>query len=163
MIPKSVEKYCCDDPSLIENYDKAMADQTQMWECHHRKETDDDIPRDLLIMLDMYYNVPAEELILLSQSEHRSMHKKGKKMNETHKAKIGCANRGAKNHKARAVYQIDMTSGAIIKKWKCIREAERELKIAQPNITACCKGRISSAYGYVWRYADEYVKPTNHI
>lgn len=28
----------CRHPELIENYDKAMADETQIWEVHHRKE-----------------------------------------------------------------------------------------------------------------------------
>ena len=28
----------CRHPELIENYDKAIADKTQTWECHHRME-----------------------------------------------------------------------------------------------------------------------------
>ena len=28
-------KFCCEDPSLIENYDLAIADTTQTWICHH--------------------------------------------------------------------------------------------------------------------------------
>ena len=36
MISESYKKYCCEDPSLIENYDKAIADTTQTWEIHHR-------------------------------------------------------------------------------------------------------------------------------
>ena len=31
--------FCKDDISLIENYDKAIADKTQVWHCHHRRET----------------------------------------------------------------------------------------------------------------------------
>lgn len=29
----------CTTPNLIENYDKAIADKTQTWICHHRLET----------------------------------------------------------------------------------------------------------------------------
>ena len=36
---RSAKAYCRDDISLIENYDKAIADKTQVWDCHHRRET----------------------------------------------------------------------------------------------------------------------------
>ena len=32
--------FCKDDIRLIENYDKAINDKSQMWECHHRKGLD---------------------------------------------------------------------------------------------------------------------------
>ena len=32
------KKYCCEDLSLIENYELAINDQTQTWDCHHRGE-----------------------------------------------------------------------------------------------------------------------------
>ena len=35
---KTIKNFCCDDPSLIENYDKAINDTTQTWDCHHRGE-----------------------------------------------------------------------------------------------------------------------------
>ena len=34
---KRAIKYCRDDISLIENYDKAVSDTTQSWHCHHRR------------------------------------------------------------------------------------------------------------------------------
>ena len=34
---KRAKSYCKDDISLIENYDKAIADNTQVWHCHHRR------------------------------------------------------------------------------------------------------------------------------
>lgn len=37
MIPKNTYKYCREDISLIENYDKAIADKSKKrWVCHHR-------------------------------------------------------------------------------------------------------------------------------
>ena len=39
MISNNASKYCCEDISLIENYDKAIEDKTQYWHCHHRLET----------------------------------------------------------------------------------------------------------------------------
>lgn len=33
------EKYCGEDISTIENYHLANGDMTNLWECHHRKES----------------------------------------------------------------------------------------------------------------------------
>jgi len=35
---KSLKKFCCEDLSLIENYDLAISDTNQTWHCHHRLE-----------------------------------------------------------------------------------------------------------------------------
>jgi hypothetical protein len=43
--------------------------------------------------------------------------------------------------------------GYFIKKWESAKEVERELGISNSNITACCKGKIKTAYGFVWMYA----------
>ena len=92
--------FCRDDISLIENYDKAAADKTQTWHCHHRRETV--MSRKDLIEIGEYYNRPAIELIFLTKSEHNRLHKSGenhpmfgkhhsaearKKMSEAHKGK----------------------------------------------------------------------------
>ena len=76
MISEKVKIYCCEDPSLIENYDKAIANTTQTWDCHHRLETDELISKDTLIATNAYYNRPADELILLTKSEHTTLHNK---------------------------------------------------------------------------------------
>lgn len=76
----------CITPELIENYDKAIADTTQPWDCHHRLETHTsdgerrlvDISRAELIALGVYYDRPHEELIFLTKSEHQYLHNVGK-------------------------------------------------------------------------------------
>ena len=73
---KMVKRYCKDDISLIENFKKAISDSNQMWDCHHRREIE--TPRKELIEIGEYYNRPAEELIFLPQSEHMSLHNRGK-------------------------------------------------------------------------------------
>ena len=55
---------------------------------------------------------------------------------------------------AKAVYQIDKVTGEIIKKWNYILEAANALHIHYQNIYACCRGRIKTAYGFIWRYVD---------
>jgi hypothetical protein len=101
---KQVEKYCCEDISKIENYKEAIADTTQMWDCHHRMEliktgaVVDSTMQDL-IDWDIYYNRPADELIFLTPKDHKVLHykgKKGKPRSEEAKRKISEASKGRK-------------------------------------------------------------------
>ena len=73
---KNVKKFCKDDISLIENYDKAIADTTKVWDCHHRRETI--FSKSDLIEIGEYYNRPACELIFLTPTDHQRLHNLGK-------------------------------------------------------------------------------------
>ena len=73
---ESTKSYCKDDFSMIENYDKAIADKTQVWHCHHRRETI--YSRSGLKEIGEYYNRPACELIFLTPTDHRRLHNLGK-------------------------------------------------------------------------------------
>lgn len=95
--------YCyCRTPELIENYDKAVADDTQVWCCHHRLETHNsdgerrlvDLSKEELIALGMYYDRPPEELIFLTSAEHKRLHNVGKQLSEEVKRKISEAQKG---------------------------------------------------------------------
>ena len=93
-----VKKYCREDISLIENYDKAIAD-TKTWVCHHRRETIYSAKE--LIDIGEYYNRPACELIFLTPLEHHRLHKlgkptwnKGKHISEETRKKISESNKG---------------------------------------------------------------------
>lgn len=93
MISEKMAKWFCDeDISHIENYDKAVADKTCIWECHHRRETI--YSRKELIEIGEYYNRPAMELIFLTPFEHKSIHNKGKRHSAEHVQKISAANTG---------------------------------------------------------------------
>ena len=70
-----VNKYCKEDLSLIENYELALKDTTQTWHCHHRLETDLGLSPDDLKEQGKYFNVPANELIFLTQNEHIKLHR----------------------------------------------------------------------------------------
>lgn len=77
---KQAHKYCSEDISTIENYDKAIADSTQTWDCHHRCEI---LPcgrfsKDDLIKFGLYWKRPASELVFMTQFDHLSMHMKGR-------------------------------------------------------------------------------------
>ena len=93
---KYAKKFCCEDLSLIENYDIAVADTTQTWHCHHRGEI---LPCGRFSVSDLkkfelYFNRPASELIFLTHSEHRRLHLKGVPKSEAHKKAISEALKG---------------------------------------------------------------------
>lgn len=93
---KRAKKYCYEDISLIENYDKAVADKTQTWHCHHRWETDRGLSEKELEFCSEYYYVPADRLIFLTNSEHSQLHRKGKHHTAEAKQKIREAHIGKK-------------------------------------------------------------------
>lgn len=53
----------------------------------------------------------------------------------------------------KAIIQID-EENKIINQYNSIKEVEENLKYNRSNIIACAKGRIKTAYGYIWKYAD---------
>ena len=98
------KKFCCEDISLIENYNLAIADTTQTWDCHHRGEI---LPcgrfsRADLKKFGLYFNRPAAELIFLTPTAHRQLHNKGVPrpdlkgvpLSEEHKKAISEAKKG---------------------------------------------------------------------
>ena len=87
-------KYCKDDISLIENYDKAVADNSQTWDCHHRRETIYSV-KDLQDIGE-YYNRPACELIFLTPVDHRRLHKLGKHHSAEARKKMSESKKGEK-------------------------------------------------------------------
>ena len=92
----TVKKFCCEDISLIENYDIAVADTTQTWHCHHRGEV---LPcgrfsRDDLKKFGLYFNRPASELIFLTPFAHRQLHFKGVPLSEDCKKAISDSLKG---------------------------------------------------------------------
>lgn len=84
--------YCCGDVTEIENYEDAVNDTTQTWECHHREGLK--YSMEELIDLELYYNRPPSELIFLTQSEHSSLHHKGKKVTDATRENISKSLKG---------------------------------------------------------------------
>lgn len=67
-------KFCKDDITKIENYDKAIADIAQTWHCHHRTEIWWNCSKKELIENECYYHRKACELIFLTAAEHIRLH-----------------------------------------------------------------------------------------
>ena len=76
MISITPKYYCKEDISLIENYDQAVNDKTQIWDCHHKNEIIMNMNRDELKEAHLYFDRPASELIFLTRSDHCKLHSK---------------------------------------------------------------------------------------
>ena len=90
----NAKKFCKDDISLIENYEKAAADKSRVWHCHHRRETI--FSKSDLIEIGEYYNRPACELIFLTPLEHNRLHHLGKHHSAETRKKMSEALKGEK-------------------------------------------------------------------
>lgn len=84
---KMADRYCSEDLSKIENYDRAIADTTQTWHCHHRRETIYNV--DGLKEIGEYYHRPACELIFLTPFDHLSLHSTGNTHTKGKKSWLG--------------------------------------------------------------------------
>ena len=69
---KHAKKICREDITLIKNYEQAITDESQIWDCHHINELT--FTRQELIKQNMYYYRPANELVFLTRSEHKKLH-----------------------------------------------------------------------------------------
>ena len=137
----------CRNPELIENYDKAIADETQTWEVHHRKE--ELYSQKELIERGEYFDVPPEDLIFLTIAEHNKIDSyckrhseamKGKKHSEEHKRKIG---------KALSKKVLCVETGELFESTK---EASRKTGIYQGNISYACNGKLKTAGQLHWQF-----------
>ena len=111
----------------------------------------------------------------LPKPENCSLAHKGKALSEEHKQKLSEANKGkelseetkrkmseAKQGKlgsecqnSKKVAQYDKQTLELIKIWDSLSDVTRELGINQGNISKCCKGKLKSTGGFVWKYLED--------
>ena len=148
---KQAKKYCCENISLIENYNQAISDQKRMWDIHHRRECDDEgrtlFTKKQLIEINLYHNRPASELIFVTRSMHRKIH-----LELCENCGKICGKSPSKIEKQSIPILQFSKDGMLIREWQSIQEAYRQLGIA--HICNCLKGNRKSAGGFVWRYRD---------
>ena len=84
--------------------------------------------------------------------ENHPMH--GKHHSEESKQKMSEAKKGENHPRAKRVAQYDL-NGNLIKIWDYAKQASEELGINRGNICSCCKGKLKSAGGFVWKYAEQ--------
>ena len=152
--PRKYRCYCR-NPELIENYDKAIADETQIWDCHHRRE--EFYSYKELIERGEYFDVSPEELIFLTKAEHSKIDscckrisetKKGKSLSEESKRKISEAQ---KNRKDQSKKVLCVETGEL---FESIMEASRKTGVDFSNISKVCSGKLKTTGGYHWKYLE---------
>lgn len=57
-------------------------------------------------------------------------------------------------NKQRRVCQFTK-EGKFIKQFNSCKEAEKTFDKKSSNISNCCRGKLKTAYGYIWRYSEE--------
>ena len=139
----------CRNPELIENYEKAIVDKTQIWDAHHRRE--EFYSRNELIERGEYYDRPPEELIFLMKAEHNKIDsackRRGGKRSEETRRKISKIHKGKPAHNRKKVLCVE--TGEI---FESMMDASRKTGICGGNISAVCLRGRKTAGGYHWRY-----------
>lgn len=87
---QNTNAFCVEDISKIENYEQAISDKKQTWDCHHKAEI---LPCgrfsvDDLKKFNLYFHRPASELIFLTRADHIKLHFTGCHRSDETKAKM---------------------------------------------------------------------------
>lgn len=150
---RDIQAYCSEDISHIENYQDAVNDKEQMWECHHRAEI---LPCGRFTAAQLkkhglYWHRPARELIFLRHDEHRRLHMSGNNLNLGRKLSDETKRRIAERKKGKSL--SDETKRKISDKnrgkpaWNKGKphslETRRKMSASQKNRHSC---------GANWRY-----------
>ena len=145
--PKNANLFCCEDISLIENYDVAITDPHNTWECHHRAGV---LPcgkysREVLKKFGLYFNRPASELIFLTKAEHRCIHHTGHEVsNHTRKLILD-----TKRDKQKPV--MVFKDGILVDEVDGINEAARKYGLWRANIQKVLRGELNKTGGLVFK------------
>ena len=136
--------YCKEDISLIENYDKAIADSTQTWVCHHRLEIQDEHINslDYLKKNNLYYHRPANELIFLTRGEHTKLHNTGKHISEETRKKI------SKFHKGKSLTEEHRRKLSEAKKGNTIWKGKLHTEETRKKMSNSHKGQNKGTHWY---------------
>lgn len=71
----------------------------------------------------------------------------------THAYNINYGTRNEKMAKTKSKPVLQLKKdGSLVRVWPSVSEVERQLHFNQGNISACCRGKQHSAYGYKWCY-----------
>lgn len=88
-----LKKYC-KDYTKIENYEEALKSPLR-YDLHHRLEISENKSRKDLIVENLYYDRPPEELVFLDHGEHSRLHNLNS--SEETRKKMSDAQKGDKN------------------------------------------------------------------
>lgn len=165
---KNARSYCCEDISLIRGYERAVNDNTQMYDIHHLEGVF--YTKEEMIRLGKYYKQPAMALIFLTKSEHTKIHIA---FDETRRARMSESSKGRVFSKetrdkissavSKPVFQYSL-SGVFIREWPSATEVQSQLGYEMKSINNCCRGRQKTAHGYMWSYEKRVsIEPVKYI
>lgn len=90
----------------------------------------------------------VENLRWVTRAENMNNPLTIEKLSKTYKGR-----KGKLNNSSKTILQLDKNM-LFIKKWDCARDIERCLGYSYQNISHNCRGKIKTAYGYIWKYYD---------
>lgn len=96
----------------------------------------------------------------LPKPENRGLVMKGKHHTEETKQKMSESSAtkgkfGSEHPSSKKVGQYDEETLEVIKIWDSLSDVQRELGIATSSISNCCRGKLKSAGGFIWKYIEE--------
>ena len=103
-------------------------------------------------------NVP-ENLVVMTEHEHLQLHYQYqpdsfKKPSEKRSKSISKALRGRRaTEKHVPIFQYTL-DGVLVKEWECISDVTSD-GYSPGNVCSCCRGRLKTAGGYIWKYKKE--------
>lgn len=65
------------------------------------------------------------------------------------------------SHNKRKISQFN-TDGSFVTEWESISEVVKKLNYCSSSISNCCRGKIKTSYGFIWRY-EEDVRHSNSV
>ena len=77
----------------------------------------------------------------------------GKHFSEEHKKKMSASMTGNHNSPTKPVLQFSKT-GEFIAEYPSIMDAERHTGCNHENICKCCKGKLKTCGGFIWKYKE---------
>ena len=111
-----------------------------------------------------YYLIKASNASMCNYDKEKSI-KRGQQ-SERHRSRMSEAHKGkgiGKDHpNAKPVVQFDHNFN-VISIWDTAKCAENETGVNHSRIAACCRFKIKSAGGYIWRYVYDQIDKQNNI
>lgn len=76
-----------------------------------------------------------------------------KKMKEASSKRTNKLPTGKNHHNSKTINQFDL-NGNLIKTFESIHQAAKELTLQPNGICLCCKGKLKTSGGFVWKYKE---------